>query len=257
MKIISLAPSNTEILCELGMREHIIARTNQCDYPSEVSSIPSIGDWILQEENTVGFDFLDSLQPDVVITSMYLPDGLETACEQRNIELLHVNPQTVDGIYKSILQIGKCVSKQEAALQMVRDLSHRLQAISSEAKITARQPMRIYCEEWHVPPTVSANWVPELVEMVGGTTLGRPGVSSYEITSDVVMKFDPQVIIGHWCGFGDKTRLNVIIQRPGWQSIAAIQNKHVYSINDSLLNRPGPRIWQGAEAIHILLKKII
>lgn len=257
MKIISLAPSNTEILCELGMREHIIARTNQCDYPAEVNSIPTVGDWINSEENTADFAFLDSLKPDIVITSMYLPDGLETACEQRNIHLLHVNPQTIDGIYKSILQIGKCVNKQETAQQMVRVLSQRLQAIASEAKITVQQPKRIYCEEWHAPPTVSANWVPELVEMVGGTTLGRPGVSSYEITSDVVMKFDPQVIIGHWCGFSDRTRLNVIIQRPGWQSVAAIQNKHVYSINDSLLNRPGPRIWQGAEAILALLKKII
>lgn len=257
MKIISLAPSNTEILFELGMREHIIARTNQCDYPAEVNSIPSIGDWINSKENTVSFDFLDSLKPDLVVTSMYLPDGLERACEQRNIKLLHVNPQTIDGIYKSILQIGKCVNKQETALQMVLDLSHRLQAISNEAKVTIQQPMRIYCEEWHSPPTVSANWVPELIEMAGGTTLGRPGLSSYEITSDVVMKFDPQVIIGHWCGFGDRTRLNVIIQRPDWQSIAAIQNKHVYSINDSLLNRPGPRIWQGAKAIHTLLKKII
>lgn len=257
MKIISLAPSNTEILCELGMRENIIARTNQCDYPAEVKSIPTAGDWINSEKNTVDFAFLDSLKPDVVMTSMYLPEGLENACEQRNIQLVHVNPQTIDGIYKSILQIGKCVNKQEAALQIVKDLSHRLQSISSETKITAQQPKRIYCEEWYAPPTVSANWVPELVEMAGGTTLGRPGVSSYEITSDVVMKFDPQLIIGHWCGFGDRTRLNVIIQRPGWQSIAAIQDKHVYSIDDSLLNRPGPRIWQGAEAIHRLLKKII
>ncbi len=256
MRIISLAPSNTEILIALGMREHIVGRTNQCDYPTEVSSITTVGDWVNQVNSLVDFAFLDSLQPDVVVTSMYLPDGLAEACAKRAIELLHVNPQTIDDIYKSILQIGKYVGRQDTAIHVVRDLRRNLKRISTEAKDIIKTPKRIYCEEWYAPPTVSANWVPELIEIVGGTTLGRPGVRSYEITSDIVMKFDPEIIIGHWCGFGTRTRLNVISQRSGWQSTIAVQQNHVYSIDDSLLNRPGPRIWQGAEAILTLLKKI-
>lgn len=257
MKIISLAPSNTEILYALGVGDMLVGRTNQCDYPLEAGLVQSVGNWVNNANTQPRFDFLDELQPDVVMTSMYEVPELVDACKQRGITLLHVNPQTIDGIYKSILQIGKCVGEQEAALEIIRTMKSKLDSIAQESKIAITEPKRVYCEEWHTPPTVSANWVPELTAIAGGIALGRAGVYSYEITSDLIMKFDPHLIIGHWCGFGSKTRLNVITQRSGWNSLLAVKNRHVYSVDDSLLNRPGPRIWQGAEAILNLLKKTV
>lgn len=251
MKIISLAPSNTEILFSLGVGDRIVGRTKQCDYPAETKNIPSVSNWI--NNDTVGF--LDELQPDLVLTSMFLPDTLARECKRRNIILLHVNPQTVTGIYKSMLQIGKLVNKNAAALRLIKTTKHKLDAIKQRAKTEKLTAQRVYCEEWHTPPTVSANWVPELVALAGGIPLGRAGALSYEVTSDIVMKFDPEVIIGHWCGFGTKTRLNVITQRAGWNTLTATQNGQIYNVDDSLLNRPGPRIWQGAEAIYMILKK--
>lgn len=257
MKIISLAPSNTEILFALGVGDQLVGRTNQCDYPAEAVSIPSVGNWVSTSDAATDFGFLDTLQPDMVMTSMYEVPNLAAACEQRGIVLLHMNPQTIDGIYKSILHIGKYVDKKDVALDVVRKMKYELQNISTKANAMLAEPKRVYCEEWHAPPTVAANWVPELTAIAGGIALGRAGVHSYEITSDLIMKFNPEIIIGHWCGFGTKTRLNVIAQRAGWNSLMAVKNKHVYAIDDSLLNRPGPRIWQGAEAILTLLKKTV
>ena len=114
---------------------------------------------------------------------------------------------------------------------------------------------RLYTEEWHTPPTVSANWVPELITLAGGQPLALPGQWSYPVTDQDVQQFDPDIVITHWCGFGKRSRPQVILQRPGWAQLQAVQQNQLYAVNDSLLNRPGPRLTTGAEAIQHLLKK--
>lgn len=96
--------------------------------------------------------------------------------------------------------------------------------------------------------------MPELVMMAGGEyKLGTSGVISTPITLPELKKYDPEIIILSLCGFGKKAKAEMITKRPGWEKIDAVKNKRVYVIDDSLLNRPGPRLVEG---LKFLVQKI-
>ncbi|MBI4452883.1 ABC transporter substrate-binding protein, partial [Candidatus Woesearchaeota archaeon] len=109
---------------------------------------------------------------------------------------------------------------------------------------------RVYIEEWHKPPTVSGNWVPSLVKTAGGDySLIRGGVHSKEITTGQIQKYDPEIIIISICGMADKAPKEWVTKREGWQNLGAVKNGKVFVFDDSLLNRPGPRLTIGCEEL--------
>jgi iron complex transport system substrate-binding protein len=105
---------------------------------------------------------------------------------------------------------------------------------------------KVYVEEWHRPPTVSGNWVPELVNIAGGQSLIGKGIVSRQVDLNEIVGWNPDIIILSWCGFGMKANVNEVKMREGWQYINAIKNDKVFVMDDSLLNRPGPRLADGA-----------
>ncbi len=250
MRIISLAPSNTEILFALGIGDLIVGKTIACDYPAEAKSIRSIASWV----NVRDMKFLDELKPDIVITSGYLPECLQEACTERSIHIEHVNPQSLDGIYNSILQIGNSIDRKIEALNVINSIKQELKIIK---KNRPKKKLHVYCEEWDRPPTASANWVPELIEIAGGKSFARSGIYSHEFDIEELLKFKPDIIILCWCRFAEHSHSQTLPARPGWDKLQAVIHNHIICIDNSLLNRPGPRILQGAKAIQEVLKNII
>ncbi len=109
---------------------------------------------------------------------------------------------------------------------------------------------KIYVEEWHRPPTIAGNWVPALVKIAGGASIIKEGVVSHEVNYEQIKRLNPKIVLLSWCGFGDSKSVLELYEQRGWKLGA-----EVYVINDSLLNRPGPRLVEGAREIFRLINK--
>jgi len=238
MDIISLAPSNTEILYRLGAEDDIVATTSLCDYPAEAARKPSIGGWTNPKISRI-----HEFDPDLVLASDDLQDEAVEEIEGQGYPVLQVKPHNLEEVYESIVEIGERIGKGEAAQKLVEDMKNRIEAVELE-----NNP-RIYCEEWMDPPMVSGNWIPDLIRALDGQYLIEGG-RSQEINLDELEEFNPQHIIFHICGSGENLEATEIIQsRSEWRTISAIKNQNIYTVDDSLLNRPGPRLAEAAGKI--------
>ena len=243
MRILSLAPSNTEILYALGAEEHIIANTRYCDHPEDAQKKPKVGGWL-----DVKYQLISEYHPDIIITSTFVQDKIIARFKMMGIEIMHLDPVTLDDVYESIIRIGKLVGKEGKAHIIVGEMKTELESIRQESLKLPR--VKVYCEEWHKPATVSGNWVPALIEIAGGDpVLIKEGVHSREVKSEEVIAENPDVIIVSLCGIGIVANVDEIKNREGWNLIKAVENNKVFAINDSLLNRHGPRLVEGAKLL--------
>ncbi|AJF61306.1 TPA: cobalamin-binding protein [Candidatus Woesearchaeota archaeon] len=246
-RILSLAPSNTEILFALGLGDRIAGVTTFCDYPGAAGKIPKAGSWIHVRD----MEKIRKLNPDLILTSMYVPPAVKEWAEKNNVRLVNLFPQTLKGVYDSFMMIGVLTGTGTKAKEIVSDVKLEIGRIQELAQ---RKRPKIYTEEFHRPPTVAGNWVPELIKAAGGIPMIKEGKLSPEVTLKQVEKFDPDIILLHWCGFHDKSKKEDLLKR-GWRNLRAVKEKKVFAVDDTFLNRPGPRIWKGARLIQDIIRK--
>lgn len=232
MRLVSLAPAVTEILYELGVGRDIVGVTRFCDFPEQAKRKEVIGGFL-----DVDFSKVKELSPDVIFTSTFLQDEI---ARKLGANVVHTDPKNLHGVYDSIVKIGRAVNKERNAEEIVSRMK------SEFNKLQARAPgnARIYVEEWHRPPTVSGNWVPAVVKAVGGRGMVKEGIISHEVNYEQVRRFNPKIVLLSWCGFGNSNSVLELYENRGWKLGA-----EVHVIDDSLLNRPGPRLVEGAKEI--------
>lgn len=268
MRLLSLAPSNTEILYALGLGDQIIGVTAFCDYPEDAKSKPKVGGWV-----TPLTEKIKQLSPDLIFTSYFLPT--ELVDWKGPGKIVHVAAKTLHEVYESILEIGTKVQRYKEAKEIVKKMKQEFAQIkaTSSRLASARsnnkpyfstkpkgrvEKIKVYMEEWHKPPMVSGNWVPELVEIAGGIEgLVKQGQMSREFSFEELQAFGPDLMIFHWCGFAEKFNRKLVIERDGWMSLDAVKNNRLFVIDDALLNRPGPRLVEGARKIQEILASLI
>ncbi len=251
-RIISLAPSNTEILYALGAQDRLVAVTRYCDFPKEANKKPRIGGWL-----DINDELVKSYNPDLILTSTFVQNRITDRYKKSKMNIVALMPTTLKGVFDSIIRIGKLVDKEKKAIQLIDSMKNKFEDIRK--KIFSKRKFflypRVYIEEWHKPPTVSGNWVPTLVKIGGGDySLIKAGVHSKEVTTEQIQRYDPEIIIISICGMSDKAPKEWVTKRDGWQNLSAVKNNKVYVFDDSLLNRPGPRLAIGlgqlAKVIH-------
>lgn len=240
-KIISLAPSNTEILYALKAEQSLVAVTRYCDFPEDAKKKPRIGGWL-----DINDKLVESYKPDLVLTSTFVQNKITNRYRKNKMNIVALMPTTLKGVFDSIKKIGKLVGKENEAIKLVNSMKNEIKNIQD--KITSKNKPRVYVEEWHKPPTVSGNWVPTLVKMAGGKyDLIRAGVHSKEVAAGQMQDYNPEIIIISICGMADKVPKEWVTKRKGWGGISAVKNDKVYVFDDSWLNRPGPRLTVGLE----------
>lgn len=236
MRIVSLAPSNTEILYRLGVEDRIVATTALCDYPEEAVRKPSVGGWTdIDAEN------VEKFEPDVAVASDDLQDEIVEELEKRGVEVLQVKPHSLEEVYQSIERIGKLVGKRERASEVVEEMKSDIEEIDLDGT-------RIYCEEWMDPPMVSGNWIPDLIREGGGDYFIQEG-RSREFELEDLKEVDPDYIFLNVCGAGENIDTEEVMERKGWRSITAVKEGNVFVVDDALLNRPGPRLVEGLKKL--------
>ncbi|MBC7543552.1 MAG: cobalamin-binding protein [Candidatus Sericytochromatia bacterium] len=245
MRLLSLAPSNTEIVAALGGAAHLVAVTRYCDYPPGIGTLPKVGGWTDVDDGLVA-----GLRPDLILTSTGVQHEAERRFAALGLAVLHVDPHTLGDVRQTFRTIGDAIGRQDEATTLIARFDTDMQAQTASGSTG----LRVYVEEWHQPPTPSGNWVPELIQLAGGVCpLLVAGERSRPIPETDLLAFDPELIVLSLCGVGQLAKAGIVHRRPGWAGMSACQGDRVVVIDDSLLNRPGPRLTEGLALLRQLI----
>ncbi len=248
MRIASLSPAVTEILFALGVADQLVCVDQFSDFPEEARDLPR-----LMGHQRVDLERLRAHKPDVVFTSTVVQAVLAAQLATEGFSVVHRDPRRLSDVHATIRELGTFVDRSAEAHALSERMRLDLAATEKLGKLLPPR-MRIYIEEWHAPPMASGNWVPELAKAAGGEAFPIPaGELSRAVTLDEVTRFDPDVIVISWCGAGRLADKALLTGRPGWEALRAVRENSVFVVDDSLLNRPGPRVIEGAKRLYGLL----
>jgi iron complex transport system substrate-binding protein len=246
-RVVSLQPSVTVTLRDLGLLDRLVACTKYCvDVCPEVLKTGCV---IVEDSWSAKADQIMAAKPELVIASV--PYQLDSVAEilKSGLPFLGLAPKTLDDIYKDIMMIARVMglesrSASQQGTAVVAKMEKQVQAMWQRT-MGLERPL-VYCEEWGKPLILSQMWVAELVEAAGGRFFGQPGKHT---TEEEVAAADPDVIVAAWCGAGDRVPLEKIIPKRGWELTKAAKNGRVYCINDEFLNTPASTLMQGLNAL--------
>lgn len=284
-RIVSLLPSSTEIVCALGLREHLVGVSHECDYPADVVGLPALTEPKLDPHGTSGdidlrvreivqeglsiyrlrTDALQELQPDVIVTQDQCEVCAVSLSEVENavrsfltldVSVVSLRPGKLSDIWADIRNIAEATGRQKNAEKLIRNLQGCLQKVKEKTR-HMRRP-RVVCLEWLNPLMVAGNWIPELVDIAGGEYgLVDAGAHTPPITWDILAAYRPEVLIITPCGFPipqSQIDLPQLMAHPLWQTLPAVQKNRVYIADgNAYYNRPGPRIAESAEILAEML----
>lgn len=279
MRIASLLPSATEIVCALGLADSLVGVSHECDYPAEVvtrlpkltrSSIPAgltsaeidraVSDRLRRGESLyeVEEERLAALQPDLVITQE-LCDVCAVNFSQvqalanrlpSHPAVISLTPPNLIGIFEDVLTVATATDEYERGQHLIAQLHQKLDRVK---KAVQGQPApRVFACEWLEPPFAAGHWVPEMIALAGGQEIiGRAGEKSFRVTWEQIIAAQPEVILLIPCGYSAEQaqREWASLPRPaGWETIPAAQSGRVYALDaNSYCSRPAPRVVDGVE----------
>lgn len=254
LRIVSLCPSNTEILFAIGAGEQVVGVDSYSDYPHIVKSLPRVG-----PDLRVSIDKVKALEPDLVVASLTVP-GMERNIEglkKANLPYIVLNPTNIPETLEDVITLGEITGRSEEAQTLAEEIKQTISHIKSRTEEAPFRPGFYW--EWWPEPLIAAcrhSWVSDMSEIVGGANI----FSHIEKTSGVVevsdiLIHDPDILLICWCGtkMQEKMSEDKILSRTGWENIKGIREKQVYCIPEPLFGRPGPRIIDGLK----MLSKIV
>ncbi|MGA2882791.1 MAG: cobalamin-binding protein [Bryobacteraceae bacterium] len=282
LRIVSLIASASEIVSSLGLSEHQVGRSHECDFPAEILKLPVCTSPAFPTEGSsaeidqrvkqqiadalsvyeVSRELLDALQPTHVLTqtqcrvcavSLEDVERALTGWVTSRPKLVALEPNALADVWSDIRRVADSCGVAERGERVVADLQSKMRRISERAAASHRRP-RVACIEWHEPLMAAGNWVPELVEMAGAVNLfGQAGAHSPWMTWRQLVESDPDVIITMPCGFDlNRTCAEMywLTDRPEWQKLRAVETGQIYLADgNQYFNRPGPRL---VESLQIL-----
>lgn len=281
-RIVSLLPSSTEIICALGLEDHIVGISHECDYPASIADRPRLTAPKMNiRENSrrideavralvqdglsvyrIDTDQLQTLAPDLIVTQdqcevcavsyAEVAQAAQTFCGP-DVEVVSLKPNLLQDIWADIRSVGRATGRLQEADAVLETCFERVNEIVAET-IMIPEPPRVAAIEWIDPLMLAGNWMPELIQLAGGHDgLCKPGTHSSTVDWDAVRAYDPEVLTIIPCGYTLEQTLAEIptlTSLPGWASLTAVREGRVYAVDGhSFFNRPGPRIVDSLEIL--------
>ncbi|HVO22643.1 MAG TPA: cobalamin-binding protein [Candidatus Margulisiibacteriota bacterium] len=287
MRIASLLPSATEIVCALGLGDSLVGVSHECDFPPEIAGRPVLTEPKIDRAgdstaiaDAVGrlvadglsvyrikTDVLAQVRPDLIVTqeqcdvcAVAYRDVVEATRQflLQAVTIVSLKPMRLDDVFDDMQRVADAAGCGPAGLSLTQRLRARLDALRSRAAVVHSRP-RVACIEWMEPLMAAGNWVPELVTLCGGTyEMVPPGARSIALSWEDLQRYQPDVIVIMPCGFEllqTQRDLPRLTQRPEWKQLPAVRNRRVYAVDgNAYLNRPGPRIVESAELLAGLIQ---
>ena len=245
-RIVSLAPSNTEILFALGLGERVVGVTEYCDYPEAAKDKEVIGGF-----STVDLERVVALSPDLILaTSMHEAEALP-ALEKRGLSVFALDPTTLDEVLEAIGLVGEITGKVEEATGLVNDMKGRMSAVTEKTDgLSPDQKPRVFFVTWNDPLMTPGSGTrhDELIQMAGGLNIARDLSGYADISLEAVIEANPEVMIaGVGMGTGEDLPAQFMRTEPRLGNTDARRNDRLYEVDVDLAGRPGPRIVDALE----------
>ena len=282
MRVVSLLPSATEIVCALGMSDALVAVTHECDYPPEALAKPHITRSLLKPNMRSGEidaevrtqltadahslysidrGLLAELAPDVILTQQLCEvcavayDEVLEAVKSlpRRPEVLNLEPMSLGEVLADVQRVGDAFGIGETARAVVAGLERRVERVRETVARAETRPTVAFIE-WIDPIFCGGHWNPELVEIAGGhDPVGRLHQSSVRVAWEQVRESEPEVMVISCCGFDvERTReeLPTLEALPGFAELPCARNGRVHVVDGSAyFSRPGPRLVDSLEIL--------
>lgn len=254
-QIVCLTEETTEILYLLGEGDRVVGISGYTVRPPEARSKPKVSAFI-----NARFDKIEALKPDLILGFSDLQADIAAELIRRGYNVVIFNQRTIAEILRMIRTVAALVGRQAAGEALADDLERGLDRVRVKVAQLSRRP-RVFFEEWDDPLISGICWVDELIEIAGGDPifpqLRRAALAKDRIVSaDAVRAADPEVIIASWCGKAMKKR--TIVERPGWSTISAVRNDHVYEIKSTYILQPGPAsLTEGLTRLHECITRAV
>lgn len=286
MRICSLVPGATEVVASLGLADHLVGISHECDFPPSIRQVPVMIEPLVEPHRTTSVAIdqrvkelvasgsplyrlnekaFHQARPDVILTQdlchvcAVTPDQLTRAIESLPLptDILTLSPTTLGDMIHDIERIANAVDQPEKGHALAAELRHRLGSIKWKNVGEHSRP-RVVCLEWLDPLYVAGHWVPEMIDLAGGCdVLGSTDAPSRETTWREVETAQPDVIILMPCGFSIDRTINELRQSGSAQETwrrACAQWPNLYVVDAaSYFSRPGPRLVDGVELLDLIL----
>ncbi len=283
MRIVSLLPSATEIVCALGLEAGLVGVTHECDYPPSVKHLPKVTRTLIPHDATSGeidalvrerlesqsalytldMEILERLRPELLVTQALCDvcavahaEVTSAACSlPGQPRVLNLEPMSLDDVYDTLHMVGAAAGVEARAKQVVDGLKQRVTTVAERtASIPVGERPRVAFLEWIDPPFNGGHWNPALIEMAGGIdVLGNAGQPSRTLDWHTVAASRPDVLFIACCGFDTRRTLQDIplLQRqPKWNALPCVLSGRVYVTDgNAYFSRPGPRLVDGLEIL--------
>lgn len=281
MRIVSLLPSATEMICALGLGDQLVGVTHECDYPEFVARLPKVTrtlipsgassaaiDGLVRERlktqlalYTLDMPTLERLNPDLIFTQALCDVCAVAEAEVRsaacqlpgNPRVVNLEPTTLAGVLESLAMVAQAAGATDFARLAIAELRARIETVAKRSTAINSRP-RVLVLEWLDPPFSCGHWSPELVQLAGGQeVLGIAGARSRTLDWSEVLAAKPEVILIACCGFSiERTMQDVpaLVARPGIADLPAVRERRVYVVDGSAyFSRPGPRLVDSLEIL--------
>ena len=236
-RIISLAPSNTEILFALGLGDKVMGVTDWCDYPPEALETEKVGGY-----DTPNIEKIAALNPDLILAAHGLPLGIIDALEDRGLTVFGIKTTDLDDLLDDIRTVGSITGKEAEADALTSEMESRIKAVTDQTAELEQRP-RVFYIVWHDPlfTVGSGTFIHELIGKAGGVNIFGD-VTGYPIVSiEDVLARNPEVIITSMWSFEWASNETLL------EDTGARQTDRIYTLDDNLVQRPAPRIVNGLE----------
>lgn len=287
IRVLSLLASASEIVCALGMRERMVGRSHECDYPASVRDLPQATRPMFdtaassaeidsqvkslaagaRELSALGVyqilpGILSNLQPTHIVTQVQCDVCAVSfrdvaAAVQREAEceahIVSLQPDSLSAIWDDFRRVAAALGVPREGERLVSAVRGRLLAIEEVARGIPRKPS-VAAIEWADPLMAAGNWTPELIELAGGRSLfGRAGQRSPWLDFEQLVRADPDIVVVMPCGFGlERTMedMNLLQEHPLWGDLRAVSSDAVFATDgNQFFNRPGPRLAESTEIL--------
>jgi iron complex transport system substrate-binding protein len=273
LRIASLLPSATEIVCALGLEHELVAVTHECDYPASVRGKPVVTSSILEGNgSSAAIDRhirrlvhegssiyaldaarLQSLQPDLILTQELCDvcavsyPIVERAARrlEANTQLVSLEPESLGDVYQNIATVAQLTGRSSRAATLLDQLRDRIRKV--QERVRERPPRRTVCLEWVDPLYNCGHWTPGLVELAGGEELlGTPNRPARPIDRSELMDARPQVVVVMACGFGLERSLREVER----VDLPRLDGAELWVVDgNAYFSRPGPRLVDSVEIL--------
>jgi len=286
MRIVSLLPSATEIVCAIGLGDELVGVTHECDYPPEAVGKPiitrSVHDLSVSSSRDIhrlvsaavhggsslyalDEEALAAAKPDLIVTQelcrvcavSYREVNEVARAIDAEITVISLEPTSIEGIFNTITTVGAMAESEDAAIDLVESLRERLGAVEAQVQTrrdSGQRPPRIVGLEWLDPPFAVGHWVPEQIRRAGGwDLLGSDGEASVQTTWEEIADVDPEMLLLMPCGFHLAETVAAWARNPTpptYAELTAVRRDRIFALDGSAyFSRPGPRVIDGIELL--------